>query len=1428
MFKTFAVRFRQPNLLARAALVVVASLGTYFAFPYAASVFAAFPVITEITTSNVSSTSATVSWKTDVVSNTQIEYGLTTTYGSSTTLNTSLVATHTQNLAGLQANQLYHYRVKSRDANNDLSTSGDRTFITTLGSTTAGTSTDSSNSNTMNATRFATGNGGKLASLSVNVGAVDTNVSNRSYQMAIYSANGNVPGNLVANTTTGTLVANTWNTLPITGTLAPNTGYFIVYNSNGSSSAVNNMRYTSGGVSGWSTGGRPFGTWPVTFGAFSSQSATFSMYASFISDSTPPTAAITSPAEGATLSGTATVTADVTDDFGVASVQFKLGGNNLGSEDTSAPYSVDWNTVNLLNGPQTLTVAATDSAGNVTTSSPVTVTVNNPPKVTITSPTLNQNISDTSVTVTYTKTGDWLPGDGKHAHFRLDGGPTKMDFDTDGNQSYTFTGVPGGNHTLEAIVANGSHEEQPDTGMSVSFLTNTPDTTAPTVSITAPAEGASVQNTITLSADATDDREVVGVQFLLDGSNLGSEDTSAPYTLSWNSTSVANGTHTISARARDSVNQTTSSVVTINVQNTDPRAVTGEWSSVMDWPLVTAHATLMHTGDILMWDAWESPTSNAKLWNPLTNVFTNVPVNAGLFCSGHATAADGKLVVMGGHTPNGSGIKNIMVFDPVTKTWSRKADMQYARWYPSVTQMPNNQMIAFSGQIVQGTFANTPEIYNPTTNISAALPFTTPQLQEIQYPQTTVLPSGKIMSISTEKGGVLVYNPATGSWTNTGTTPVPYGVWTSYAPGKYLITGGGSDFDSYDPGNPEPSQKTVRLLDMTNDTPAWSTAGNLNFARSFHNVTMLPTGKALAIGGSTTVNDFSTTGTQTAEQWDPTTNTWAQMASPSKPRMYHSISMLLPDGRVLSSGGGRLAPAPDQLNAQIYSPSYLFQGPRPGITSVPATIGHNSTMDVVTPNAADISKISFVSLASVTHTADWNQHFMELPFTRSGDTLTVNTPANANIAPENYYMVFAVNASGVPSEAKIVKLGMPDTTAPVVSNVQATGASSNSATITWTTDEISNSQVEYGATTSYGSSSTLDPNLVNNHSQAISGLSPDTTYNYRVKSRDGSNNLVTSNNFTFTTAALDTTAPAVSITAPTGGTVTNTVTLSANASDDMAVAGVQFRVDGTNAGNEDTSSPYSVSWTSNSVANGNHTITAVARDTSSNTTTSSTVTVNVQNTGTGGGLVGAWSFNEGTGATVSDTSGLGNIGSVFQATWYTAGKYGKALSFDGTNDYVSVPDSSSLDLTNKMTLEAWVRPTASSGWRTVMMKENSNEMAYGMYARESSNKPSAWLRINPTSGSSYSAGATPGLTLNAWTHLATTYDGTTLRLFINGVQRATRATTGNMFVTTGPLKFGGNAMWGEYFAGQLDEIRIYNRALSATEIQTDMNTAITP
>lgn len=1251
------------------------------------------PVITNVATTTTTN-SATVTWTTDLPSDTQIEYGPTVAYGSSTALNSTLVTSHSQTVSGLSVNQLYHFRVKSRDASGDLAMSANQQFMT------YGASTDSSNSHTMNATRFTTATGGAVTALSVHVGAIDSSTSNRSFQLALYTANGNVPGNLIANTGSGTLVANAWNTLPVTAALTPGSSYFIAYNTNGRTDNVNNMHYSSGGTSGWSSSGQTFGSWPAGFGSFTPQAVTFSLYATFSSDTTPPTVAITSPTANATVGGSVIITADAADNQSLVGVQFKVDGANVGGVDTSAPYTATWETASLLDGPRILTAVATDAAGNSATSAPVTVSTNNPSKLALTSPTAGESIAGTSFTATYTRSGDWA--NGQHVHFRLDGGATKMDLNSDGDQSYTFIDVPGGAHTLEYIVADAGHVELPGSGGTVNFTTTAPDTTPPTVALTAPSDGSTVQNTVTASADAADETAVLGVQFLLDGNPLGSEDTTAPYSVSWNTTTASNGAHTLSARARDSLNQTTSTPVNVTVNNVDPRAVTGEWGPVMNWPLVAVHATQFYTGEILMWDAWTQPNTNAKLWNPTTNVWTNVPLaitspDRELFCSGQATAATGELVVMGGHSSGSSlGTNTIFMFNPLTKAWTQRANMNFARWYPSVTQMPDNRMITFSGHITYKNFANTPEIFNPATNLVTQLPFTTPELAEIQYPQTTVLPSGKIMSISAEHGGVMVYDPAAPSWTNVGTTPRPYGVWTSFAPGKYLITGGGLNFGDYhdlaDDPNVQPSRKFTRVLDMTSGAPVWSDGSDMNHPRSYHNVTMLPTGKALAIGGSTQLTDFarSSAATLTAEEWDPATNTWTEMAAPARPRMYHSISMLLPDGRVLSAGGGRLSPATDYPDAQIYSPAYLFQGPRPAITSAPSTVEHNSTMDFVSPNAADITKVTLSSLASVTHTADWNQRFMELSFTRNGDTLTINTPANANLAPENYYMIFLVNSAGVPSMAKIVKLGgAADTAAPVISNVQTANVASTSATVSWSTDEIADTQVEYGLTESYGSSTTLNPALVTNHSQNLTGLAPGTLYHYRVKSRDGAGNLAVSADQTFTTAV--------------------------------------------------------------------------------------------------------------------------------QTGW--------SLGFNGTNQYVTMPNNSSLTIPTNITLEAWIKPTRAATQR-IAGKTN-----YELYTTAVSGKARITWRVN-IGGTfrSVSTAAATDLVLNQWTHVAGVYNGSTIRLFINGGLVASSNRTGNINSTTSTFRIGALPSNSSHFQGLIDEVRLSNIARYSTsftpskEFTPDANT----
>ena len=154
------------------------------------------------------------------------------------------------------------------------------------------------------------------------------------------------------------------------------------------------------------------------------------------------------------------------------------------------------------------------------------------------------------------------------------------------------------------------------------------------------------------------------------------------------------------------------------------------------------------------------------------------------------------------------------------------------------------------------------------------------------------------------------------------------------------------------------------------------------------------------------------------------------------------------------------------------------------------------------------------------------------------------------------------------------------------------------------------------------------------------------------------------------------------------------------------------------------------------------------------------------------GMVAAFDFSEGTGATTVDRSGAGNTGTITGATWITTGRYGNALSFDGVNDWVTVNDSNSLDLTTEMTLEAWVYPTVLSGWRTAIMKEAVGWLAFALYAHDDVPRPAVWASIG---GADDPAVGTAALALNVWTHLAATYDGVTLRLYVNGVEVGTRA-----------------------------------------------------
>jgi len=238
-----------------------------------------------------------------------------------------------------------------------------------------------------------------------------------------------------------------------------------------------------------------------------------------------------------------------------------------------------------------------------------------------------------------------------------------------------------------------------------------------------------------------------------------------------------------------------------------------------------------------------------------------------------------------------------------------------------------------------------------------------------------------------------------------------------YQPGKVMKSGlaRNPDFPS------APAVKTTYVLDMNQTSPAWRQTASMAFARTQHTLTILPDGTVLATGGGG-VSDVNNLGAAVlaAERWSPTAETWTTLASMQIPRLYHSTALLLPSGLVLSAGGGRFGV--DQPSAELYAPPYLFKGARPTITSAPSQITYGASFNVQTPDAGRIAAASLIRIGSVTHAINMDQRFLSLGFQVAGETLTVQAPANGNLAPPGYYMLFILDGNGVPSVAPIIRL----------------------------------------------------------------------------------------------------------------------------------------------------------------------------------------------------------------------------------------------------------------------------------------------------------------------------------------------------------------------------------------------------------------------
>jgi uncharacterized beta-barrel protein YwiB (DUF1934 family) len=276
--------------------------------------------------------------------------------------------------------------------------------------------------------------------------------------------------------------------------------------------------------------------------------------------STSPTVAITSPSASQTVSGTITAAANATDSAGVAGVQFLVDGQPYGVEDTTAPYTVSINTTTLTNTTHTIAARARNSTGSIGTSSNVNFIVANTtttttadktaPTVAIVSPTNNQTVTGTVTASANATDAQGVVG----VQFVLDGAFYGAE---DTTAPYTVSintaSLTNTTHRIAARArdAAGNIGTSYNVNFIVATTTTTTDTTAPTVAIVSPASNQTVTGTITASANATDAKGVVGVQFVLDGALYGVEDTTAPYTVSINTASLTNTTHRIAARARD-------------------------------------------------------------------------------------------------------------------------------------------------------------------------------------------------------------------------------------------------------------------------------------------------------------------------------------------------------------------------------------------------------------------------------------------------------------------------------------------------------------------------------------------------------------------------------------------------------------------------------------------------------------------------------------------------------------------------------------------------------------------------------------------------------------------------------------------------------------------------------------------------------------
>ncbi|HEX9985433.1 MAG TPA: galactose oxidase-like domain-containing protein [Thermoanaerobaculia bacterium] len=474
---------------------------------------------------------------------------------------------------------------------------------------------------------------------------------------------------------------------------------------------------------------------------------------------------------------------------------------------------------------------------------------------------------------------------------------------------------------------------------------------------------------------------------------------------------------------------------------------TGSWKTLhVLMPINPVHMALMHNGKVLVIAGSGSTRDPANLhaavYDPVAQNVSTISLEYDMFCNGMVILPDGRPFVMGGtekySPPMWRGLPETSAFSPSSGTFTRTATMTGGRWYPTGTLLSDGTVMVISGltdsqSAEQGTglgkvFNEKVQIYDPRTDRWTEACDTCDAFPKMKtlYPRQTLLPTGQVF-VSGAEPRSWFFDPKTFKWhegpkTNYG-LPRNYGtsVLLPLTPANeftptVMILGGGPDKSII-------TNKT-ETINLALAQPKWTEGPPMLAPRMDLNATILPNGQVLVSGGSS-IGEQDDKAVLQSEIYDPVAKTLTPAASMEYPRLYHSNTLLLPDGTVLAAGSNPVFPE-FEPHMEVYSPAYLFNSDgspatRPVITSVTG-LAYGISFPITTPDAASIASVVLIRPGAPTHAFDMEQRMVGLEFTVDGGVLNAAAPKNGKLAPPGYYLLFIVNKAGVPSVARFVLL----------------------------------------------------------------------------------------------------------------------------------------------------------------------------------------------------------------------------------------------------------------------------------------------------------------------------------------------------------------------------------------------------------------------